>query len=315
MADKSYWPASLSEALHRTIELVFDGAARIVIGVLIFLVIAVISHKARGAEVSKEWVLDGIVAACGSIFVGGCVFLFYLFVILPQEQSAAYYNAVKDRDALEKKNATLESNVQKQAGELEKASTKLDTLSLAAGVSTPGGLNEKLDQFLSDFEKTKATLKKVEERAPPPAEQAVVTAVSTVEVTISSSAAVNSNFMDQGGYLLFGKGTTPVLITSATSCTGVQTGSGSVVYRGVFSADQARIQKGQKVSALGESDYIQISFVPMPPKSIVIGGHAVIVLNNGIRLEYEIPPQQMADEKIMIPGSGAEAKKQLGVDN
>jgi hypothetical protein len=86
MEDKNYWSIAFSEAWHRTIELVFDGVWKAMIAILIFVAVALVSHKARGAEASKEWMIDGIVAACGTLIVGGCVFLFYLFVMIPQEQ-------------------------------------------------------------------------------------------------------------------------------------------------------------------------------------------------------------------------------------
>lgn len=164
-------------------------------------------------------------------------------------------------------------------------------------------------------ERSEKSLKELESRTPLPVwDQPIVSATATIKVVISSTVNMHANFMDSGGFLGLGKGSTAILLTSAAQSQGMQTGSGTIVFTGVFTADQSQIPSGQIVSVLFDADYIQIYFAQMPEKSPVISGHVVIVINSNVRLEFDVPAQQMVNEKyIIIPNIKEMIRKQLGI--
>ena len=64
--------------------------------------------------------------------------------------------------------------------------------------------------------------------------------------------------------------------------------------------DATHPANGKPLSFLRKSEYVQISFTPMPQKSKVLDGKAICIFNSQERVEIEIPPQQMTDEKILV---------------
>jgi len=137
-----------------------------------------------------------------------------------------------------------------------------------------------------------------------PYKQPIRTATVTIEVTIESNEPLDNNYMDRGGYVAFGKGHDALLVMAGTQCLAKQQGNGQVIYRGVFAMDAAYPASGKPLSFLRDSEFVQISFLPMPPKSKVLKGSAICIFNSQERLEIEIPSQQMVDEKIIVPNLG-----------
>lgn len=137
-----------------------------------------------------------------------------------------------------------------------------------------------------------------------PYEQPIRTATATVEVIIESNEQLATTYMDQGGYLAFGKGREALIAMAGTQCRAKQIGNGQIIYRGVFAMDATHPAAGKSLSFLREAEYVQISFRPMPRKSKVIGGKAICTFNSQERIEIEVPPQQMEDEKILVRNLG-----------
>ena len=133
-----------------------------------------------------------------------------------------------------------------------------------------------------------------------PYEQPIRTATATVQVTIESDEQVNTTYMGQGGYVAFGKGAEALIIMLDRQCRAKQNGKGQVIYRGVFSMDAAHPASGKPLSFLKEAEYVQIVFKPMPPKSKVVTGEAICILNSQERIEFKILPQQMPNDKIFV---------------
>jgi len=133
-----------------------------------------------------------------------------------------------------------------------------------------------------------------------PYEQSIRTASATVEVTIESNESLNTTFMGQGGYIAFCKRNEALIIMANTQCTAQQIGNGNVVYRGIFTLDAAHPANGKPLSFLKDSEYAQISFIPIPSNSKVLNGRAICIFNSQERIEFEIPSQQMMGEKIMV---------------
>lgn len=96
-----------------------------------------------------------------------------------------------------------------------------------------------------------------------PFRQPIRTASSTVELIVESSDQVNTTYMDSGGLLAFGRGSTPLLMTAATESVARQMGGNRVLWRGVFQMDAGDSAVGQQVNRLREAEYVQIEFAQM----------------------------------------------------
>ena len=134
-----------------------------------------------------------------------------------------------------------------------------------------------------------------------PYRELIRNATATVEVTISSSEKVNTHFLDQGGGLAFMiNDYQSILLVSAMECSGKQTGGDRVQYRGVFNLDTTSNYTKNCVYALKNTEYILVIFVPIPENSYVLEGKAIVTINNTVRIEFNIPAQQMVGNLIVI---------------
>lgn len=162
-----------------------------------------------------------------------------------------------------------------------------------------------LRQAAKEFpgEEINVSLKKLLEKfdAIVPSRQPIKTGSATVEVTIKSDAAINSHFMDSGGYIALGSNGAAFLVMGAGECFGRQLGNGSVVYRGVFALDATADVIGKPLTVLKDADRAQVGFKPIPEKSSVLGGKAICTFNSAVRVEFTIPPQQMNADFIVVP--------------
>ena len=70
-----------------------------------------------------------------------------------------------------------------------------------------------------------------------PGRQLVATGSATVEVYVQSTETFDNRFMDQGGYLAFGRGNDALMTLTSTECIAKQLGNNQVLWRGVFSLD------------------------------------------------------------------------------
>lgn len=200
-----------------------------------------------------------------------------------------WYSRGKKIDKVEKENANLISELNAIRVENKSLRETVAPLLKQAAEKFPG-------------EEISISLKKLISllQARDPYEQLIRTATATIDVTIESEDPVNANYMDQGGYIAFGKGNEALIAMSGTQCLAKQKGNGQVIYRGIFAMDATHPANGKPLSFLRESEYVQISFAPMPQKSKVLGGKAICIFNSQERLEIEIAPQQMIDEKILV---------------
>jgi len=57
---------------------------------------------------------------------------------------------------------------------------------------------------------------------------------------------------------------------------------------------------GEPIEMLQKSDIIQMMFRKIPENSQVLGGKAAIIINGDTRFEFEILPQQMRGNNIII---------------
>lgn len=131
-----------------------------------------------------------------------------------------------------------------------------------------------------------------------PYRQTIHTATVTVEVKVESSEEIGAHYMDRGGYFAFVKGSDALMVMRSTDSFAKQIGNGQVVYRGVFNLDATHNSIGKPINILKNTEYIQMGFAPMPKKMKVLGGKAICTINSNVRLEFDIPPQQMDDDFI-----------------
>ena len=149
-------------------------------------------------------------------------------------------------------------------------------------------INTSLKKIINRLEKENPLLKPI------------ASATATVQVTIKSDDKVNAHFIDSGGGVAFGKGSVALLQASSHESWGTQSGTGEVIYRGVFSMPADADAVGKPIEFLKGAEYIQAEFAQMPTDSIILNGKAIFVINDSIRLEFSIPKQQSVGKSVFI---------------
>ena len=130
-----------------------------------------------------------------------------------------------------------------------------------------------------------------------PLVQPLVSAVSTVDVTIKTTKDVNFHSFDRGGYAAMATALGPILVTRGGDCSGKPSGAGEATFHGIFgemtgaSATGKPSAMGKPIADLRSANFIQIEFAPMEENPVVIRGHVTFTLNNSRQLHFEIPPQ------------------------
>jgi len=145
--------------------------------------------------------------------------------------------------------------------------------------------------------------KKVE--ATNPVLQPIRTATATVDLHVNSDQSINTTFMDAGGYFVLVRGDKPVLVTSGTQARAVQVGGNDVVWRAVWSMDASDQAVGRPVQSLKEAQFAQIKFFTMPKRGKVLRGSVRLTINSTTQLDFDVPPQQIPDDLILIRPLGA----------
>lgn len=166
-----------------------------------------------------------------------------------------------------------------------------------------GGILQVAKFAVDRREKALITLEQVERQKPK--NQIVTSGSATIEVTTDSADTTNSHFMDSGGVLGFGKGSTALMAFHSIDSFGVQNGKNEVVWKAVLALDAGDPSIGKPVGILREADYIQVEFGPMPKDAKVKSGNAVITLNGNLRLVVDIPAQQLKAGHVLVPNLAA----------
>lgn len=131
-----------------------------------------------------------------------------------------------------------------------------------------------------------------------PYKQPIRTATATVEAIIESNKALNTHYIDRGGYIIFGKGKESLLVMSSDNCYAKQTGENKILYRGVFNMDATDRAVGKPLYFLKETEYVQVIFLPMPKESKVLAGKAICTFNSIVQIEITIPPQKTIEGRF-----------------
>lgn len=188
--------------------------------------------------------------------------------------------------------ANLRDENNKKAAEIQRIETLLIPFKTIALEKYTGSEQAALRKLAKELQELKNYVN--------PLKKPIASATASVEVTIKSEEQVSTRYMNEGGYLAFVKSNQSLLLTSDTKSSARQTGNGEVIYKGTFQMRPDRSAIGKPVELLGASDLIQIKFSRIPNSSEVIKGKAAIVINGNLRFEFEIPPQIMIGDKILI---------------
>ena len=140
-----------------------------------------------------------------------------------------------------------------------------------------------------------------------PLEQKIHTAYAEIEIIIKSKEIYGAaspksgvNYNGWGGYLnLIEKGET-LLTTSSENSTANRLENNKVQYTGEFKMNAQDPATNKKVKSLKNAEYAEIEFTAIQQDSKIIGGSAIITINNNTRLEIDIPKQITKEGKIII---------------
>ena len=177
-----------------------------------------------------------------------------------------------------------------------------DSISYSAQLQVVKNFEQKVKSLDDELVNSKTEIKDLKDRTVPvnPYLQLIRVATATIEVTIQSAENINTQYLDQGGYLAFCEGQEALMVVTSTTCKAIQIGNNQIVYRGVFDLDVTSDVTTKQVKFLKESEYIQISFAPITKEMNVLKGKAICTINNSVRIEFEIPAQKISQKLILI---------------
>lgn len=222
----------------------------------------------------------------------------------------ATMNILYNRSRLVQDNKQYKQDLGKKDFEIQRLETQLVPFKTIALEKYTGSEQEALNKLAKELEDLKNYVN--------PFKKPIATAMAHVEVTIIGSVplptkpsitfhrSVKSDERDsvlypiQGGHLAFVKNRQPLLSMVATQSVARQNEKGEVVWIGDFSVQAGCLAIGEPIEVLQTSDYIQIMFSQIPQNSQVLKGQASIVINGNIRFKFEIFPQQMQGNNIVI---------------
>lgn len=228
-----------------------------------------------------------------------------LYKVTPELNKEDYFRAYGE---LDKREADLDLIFRSVTG--KDSSDNLKNLQTVAPRETNAAVDAnaalvELRQGLSRMDLRVSNVETKIEALGDPLRQTIKAATATVVVTIASSDPVNSHFMDSGGYLAFVKGQSPLMVVTSLDCFGIQQGGDRVLYRGVFTLDATSPVVGKAIVMLKEAEYLQTGFKPMKPNQRVVGGRAIVTVNDSVRWEFEVPAQEMTADFILIRDIGS----------
>jgi uncharacterized protein YoxC len=212
------------------------------------------------------------------------------------EENSAYVKTIESKDAiiedlnrrLSEKDSELQQRISQKDAELQRLQADFIPFKTVAIANYKGSEEERLKQLADEIQKLNNPLTKL-----------IASATARVEVTIKSEEKTQT-YMDVGGYLAFVKDRAPLLFTASTRSDIYQNGKGEATYKGDFSIEPGQSAVGKPMEILQASDLIQIGFNMIPANSPVLRGKASVVINGDTRFEFEISPQKMQDNKILI---------------
>jgi|GEM_PF-6402199 len=169
----AYLQGLLSESWNDTWNLVVqNGVSTILASLLIAFFTAIVVHELKGHTAMKDWIKDLMIGSVGTVMAAFLMFLVFFFYLTPKrlaekrvkeggDIAAANVDLKNANNRLQDQKSDLIAKLSVTQREGEIAAAKLDVLAIAAGVNPKGGLNEKVDYFLKNFDSTKATIEEL----------------------------------------------------------------------------------------------------------------------------------------------------------
>jgi len=216
------------------------------------------------------------------------LFLIIVFVICVVS-SVGWFQRGKKIDTLTADNRDLKRDVRQLESENKGLRETVAPLLARAAKEFPGEeINVSLKKIVDQLKEQRPSLRPI------------AGATATVVLTIKSDENVSSHFMDRGGCAALATGSTALLQASSHESWGNQIGNSTVRYRGVFTMPADSTAVGKPIESLRQAKYIQTEFNMMPTNSLVTGGKVIFVVNDSIRLEFEVPEQRSDERRVFI---------------
>jgi MFS family permease len=135
-----------------------------------------------------------------------------------------------------------------------------------------------------------------------PYRQLIRSVSGTVDISVSSNDKTDIIYLIPKGMgdLAFGEKGNALLTLSSTAMSAKQTGQGVVIWHGVFDMPATSEATKNSIRFLNHTDTIQIRFGPIPENTVILGGEAIITINNTVRLDFPIPAQTTDNYKAVF---------------
>jgi len=159
-----------------------------------------------------------------------------------------------------------------------------------------GGMTQ-IGRFFVDRRKDELS-SSLQKKQSDPREQAIRTATAKLVVNEKSSVPRNNRFMDRGAVLAFGKAGAAIMTMTSIDSFANSKDNSEVVWSANVSLDAQDLSMGQPVYFLRDAEVLEFEFLTMDKKTNVLGGSVIITINNAVRLEITIPPQQIENGVI-----------------
>jgi hypothetical protein len=139
----------------------------------------------------------------------------------------------------------------------------------------------------------------------------ITSVLAAVEVVVASDLGVDKHDAAGSGYLSLCRGSDTLLVISSDSFCARRSKDGDVEYGGVFQMSPRDSASGTPLDLLGETEYMTIGFDLAPDDDLVRGGKVTIIFNTSKSFEFQIPSQQVQDNKVFIRGIGSSIESQI----
>jgi hypothetical protein len=172
-----------------------------------------------------------------------------------------------------------------------------------------------LADITKDYRATKSNLAKAEMKIAglDPRRQIIASVSATATVWVKTTTnIVNSHYMDANSTIALGRGTNASLITLSEGTHGVSERGGETTWYATGSAMDSSVNMGKPISNLLEADHILVKYPGvMGKENSVLRGTVSFILNNSIRLNFQVPPQESKDGVVLITGINKQIRENI----
>ncbi|MFH1737505.1 MAG: hypothetical protein ABIH23_00760 [bacterium] len=149
-------------------------------------------------------------------------------------------------------------------------------------------INKSLEKIVAKMEEDK------------PSRKPIANVETTVRITIQSEDNTNTIITNRGGVLAFLRGNSTLLIASSTSSKTRCVVKGELTYSSELKLEREDMVIGKPINFLKAAEYIRLQLGAVPANSLVLRGEIIVVLNGGVRLRFNVPPQRAIGNNVFI---------------